>query len=163
MHNGTQSDPSDGTSGITEAEMRLFKARRAFERWLVVSISKAGGGDLTSTEALIFLTIARSGGITAANIRIALSFEHAHTVSHAVKKLDAAGLIVAGQNSGAKRLHASARGNEVFESYLKLWTSFVADAVNDGQPAHTPQPSKPGSLDCLSGLYLQATQAVAAL
>jgi predicted MarR family transcription regulator len=167
MHNGTQGDPSDTSSdratGITDIEMGVFKARRAFERWLVVSISKAGGGELASAEALIFLMIARSGSISAANIRIVLAFEHAHTVSHAVKKLHASGLIVAPDNASAKLLQASERGAEVFDSYLKLWTGYVAEAVNDALPADTAQPSKSGSLDCLSGLYAQATRAVAAL
>jgi predicted MarR family transcription regulator len=153
---------SPRSAELSEFEFGLIVAWNAFSRWCVRCMAAAGCPDLTITDVLLMHHVShRARNKKLADICFVLNYEDTHVVAYSLKKLVAAGLVLADK-----------QGKEVFYSPTPLGEGFVR------QYREVREQCLVGSLDTelnpdigemarllrtMSGMYDQAARAATSL
>jgi predicted MarR family transcription regulator len=148
----------------SEFEFGLVMAANAFNRWMVRCMAAAGLPDLTPLDILVLHHVHhRERPKKTADICFILNVEDTHTVTYALKKLVALG-VVSGDKNGKEVLYATtARGRRHVERYAQVRESCLIEAIAGGETANTDIGRAAQMLRVFSGLYDQAARAASSL
>lgn len=149
---------------LSELEFALTMANHAFHRWMVRGMAAAGVPGLSPLEVLVLHQVHhRERPKTLADLCLVLAIEDTHTVTYALKKLEAQGLVRSGRRGKEKTVAITAAGEEASRAYRSIREGLlVASVVETGLDA--AEMSKLAALlRALSGQYDQAARAAAAM
>ena len=145
-------------------EFGLILLGHAFERWMVRCVAAAGLPDVNPMEVLVLHAVAhRNRPKRLADICLVLSIEDTHLVTYAVKKLEAAGLLVAGRKGNEKTVSLSAKGETIVKKYGKIREALLVAPVKATGADEKRLSEIAGLMRALSGHYDQAARAAASL
>jgi predicted MarR family transcription regulator len=148
--------------GLSEVEYGLMIASSAFNRWMVRCMAAAGLPGLSATEVAILHSVAHRGREKRmADIALVLDIEDTHIVTYAVKKLEAAGLIVTRRAAKEKIVTISDTGYEACQRYGKLREKLLLESTRQSRPDDSDLSETAALLRFLSGAYNQAARAAA--
>jgi predicted MarR family transcription regulator len=149
---------------LSELEFALTMANHAFHRWMVRAMAAAGVPGLSPLEVLVLHHVHhRERQKTLADLCLVLAIEDTHTVTYALKKLEAQGLVRSGRRGKEKTVAITAAGEEASRAYRSIREGLlVASVVETGLDGG--ELSKLAALlRALSGQYDQAARAAAAM
>lgn len=149
---------------LSELEFALTMANHAFHRWMVRAMAAAGVPGLSPLEVLVLHHVHhRARQKTLADLCLVLAVEDTHTVTYALKKLEAQGLVQSGRRGKEKTVAITAAGEEASRAYRAIREGLlVASVVETG--LDTAELSRLAALlRALSGQYDQAARAAAAM
>lgn len=149
---------------LSELEFALTMANHAFHRWMVRAMAAAGVPGLSPLEVLVLHHVHhRERQKTLADLCLVLAVEDTHTVTYALKKLEAQGLVQSGRRGKEKTVAITAAGEEASRAYRAIREGLlVASVVETG--LDTAELSRLAALlRALSGQYDQAARAAAAM
>jgi predicted MarR family transcription regulator len=150
--------------GLSEVEFGLSLAVHAFHRWMVRCMAAAGVPDLSPLDVLVLHSVRhRQRPKKLADLCLVLGIEDTHVITYAVKKLEAAGLVISTRSGKEKLVAATEAGTEACDRYHAIRERLLARPVKAaGLPPQLL--SEMGSLlRALSGHYDQAARAAASL
>ena len=149
---------------LSELEFALTMANHAFHRWMVRAMAAAGVPGLSPLEVLVLHHVHhRERQKTLADLCLVLAVEDTHTVTYALKKLEAQGLVQSGRRGKEKTVAITAAGEQASRAYRAIREGLlVASVVETG--LDTAELSRLAALlRALSGQYDQAARAAAAM
>lgn len=149
---------------LSELEFALTMANHAFHRWMVRGMAAAGVPGLSPLEVLVLHQVHhRDRSKTLSDLCLVLAIEDTHTVTYALKKLEAQGLVRSGRRGKEKTVAITTAGEEASRAYRSIREGLlVASVVETGLDA--AELSKLAALlRALSGQYDQAARAAAAM
>jgi len=149
---------------LSELEFALTMANHAFHRWMVRGMAAAGAPGLSPLEVLVLHQVHhRDRPKTLADLCLVLAIEDTHTVSYALKKLEAQGLVRSGRRGKEKTVTITAAGEATSLAYRSireglLVASVAATGLDPGEMSKLA-----ALLRTLSGQYDHAARAAAAM
>jgi predicted MarR family transcription regulator len=150
--------------GLSEVEFGMILAGHAFNRWMTKCMAAAGVPDMSPVEVLVLHTVRhRDRPKKLADICLVLSIEDTHVVTYAVKKLEAAGLVVSRRSGKEKLVAASAAGVAACDRYHKLREMLLVAPVLQTGLGDAMLSELGALLRALSGHYDQAARAATSL
>lgn len=153
---------SGRSPGLSEVEYGLMIAVSAFNRWMVRCMAAAGLPGLSATEVAILHSVAhREREKRMADIALVLDIEDTHVVTYAIKKLEAAGLIVTRRAGKEKMVSISDAGFEACRRYGQLREKLLLDITSEARVSEDKLSEAAALLRMLSGAYNQAARAAA--
>lgn len=154
---------SGASPGLSELEFSLTLAANAYQRW-IVRCAAAAGVQLSPLEVLILHTVRHRGRPKRfMDIMLVLHIEDTHLANYAVRKLEAAGLVVSKRSGKEKLIEATKSGAAVCESYREVREQLLVSSLKMGGITEKALSEAASQLRVLSGLYNQAARAAATL
>lgn len=147
---------------LSEFEFGLIVAWNAFSRWAVRCMSAAGCPDLTITDVLLLHHINhRARNKKLADICFVLNYEDTHVVAYSLKKLVAAGWVVA-EKQGKEVFYSPTAQGEVFVAqYRAVREQCLVKSLDTELNADIGELAR--LLRTMSGMYDQAARAATSL
>lgn len=147
---------------LSELEYGLMIAAAAFDRWMVRCMAAVGLTGLSATEVAILHSIAHRGRERRmADIALVLAIEDMHVVSYALRKLQAAGLIITRRAGKEKLVTISDAGFDACQRYGQLRDKLLLDIAGTTETPEAKLSETAALLRRLSGAYDQAARAAA--
>ncbi len=148
----------------SELEFALVMASNAFNRWMVRCMAAAGLPDLTPLDILVLHHVHhRDRPKKTADICFILNVEDTHTVTYALKKLVALGVISADKSGKEVLYSTTARGRKHVGRYAQIRESCLIEAIAGGDTNNADVGRAAQMLRMFSGLYDQAARAASSL
>ncbi len=149
---------------LSELEFALTMANHAFHRWMVRGMAAAGVPGLSPLEVLVLHQVHhRERPKTLADLCLVLAVEDTHTVTYALKKLEAQGLVRSGRRGKERTVAITAAGEEVSRAYRSIREGLLVAAVVETGLDAAELSKLAALLRALSGQYDQAARAAAAM
>lgn len=149
---------------LSEVEFALTMANHAFHRWMVRGMAAAGVPGLSPLEVLVLHQVHhRDRPKSLADLCLVLAIEDTHTVSYALKKLDAQGLVRSGRRGKEKVVTITAAGEAASLAYRSVREALLVDAVAATGLDPADMSRLAALLRALSGHYDHAARAAAAM
>lgn len=149
---------------LSEVEFGMILASHAFDRWIVRCMSAAGHPNLSALDVLVLHTVNhRQRSKSLADICLVLNIEDTHTVTYAIKKLEAQSLVESGRLGKEKILTITARGVRACERYREIRERLLVHSVKALGLDDERTRATADLLRALSGQYDQAARAAASL
>lgn len=149
---------------LSEVEYGLIVASAAFSRWIVRCMAAAGFPGLSSTEILILHSVRhRDRPKKLADICLVLDIEDTHIVTYAIRKLEAAGLVVTGRSGKEKTVEITSTGAEACRRYGEIRERLLVAPTGRTRPDEDALSDLAAMLRFLSGAYEQAARAAMTL
>lgn len=149
---------------LSELEFALTMANHAFHRWMVRGMAAAGAPGLSPLEVLVLHQVHHRGRPKSlADLCLVLSVEDTHTVTYALKKLEAQGLVASGRRGKEKTVTITPAGEAASLAYRRVREGLLVSSVaaTGLDPAEISRLA--ALLRTLSGQYDHAARAAAAM
>ncbi|SDE77914.1 winged helix DNA-binding protein [Limimaricola pyoseonensis] len=150
---------------LSEYEYGLIVAQNAFGRWMTRCLAAVvGHSNFGALDVLVLHNVNHRGRAKRlSDICFVLNIEDQHTVTYALKKLVAEGL-VAGERRGKERYYATTeKGAEVCQKYRELREICLLDTLHSMESDNEELRRLATVLRGMSGLYDQAARSVASV
>lgn len=155
---------SGSSPALSEVEYGLIVASAAFSRWIVRCMAAAGLPGLSPTEVLILHSVRhRKRPKKLADICLVLDIEDTHVVTYAIRKLEAAGLVVTGRSGKEKTVEVTESGAEACRRYGEIRERLLLASTRGSRPDEPALSELASVLRFLSGAYEQAARAAMTL
>ena len=153
---------SPRSTELSEFEFGLIVAWNAFSRWAVRCMAAAGCGDMTITDVLLLHHVNhRARNKKLADICFVLNYEDTHVVAYSLKKLVAAGLVVADRQGKEVYYSPTTEGEQVVQRYRALREDCLVANLDVERNADIGEMAR--LMRTMSGLYDQAARAASSL
>ena len=153
---------SPRSTELSEFEFGLIVAWNAFSRWAVRCMAAAGCGDMTITDVLLLHHVNhRARNKKLADICFVLNYEDTHVVAYSLKKLVAAGLVVAEKQGKEVYYSPTTEGEQVVQRYRALREDCLVANLDVERNADIGDMAR--LMRTMSGLYDQAARAASSL
>lgn len=153
---------SPRSTELSEFEFGLIVAWNAFSRWAVRCMAAAGCGDMTITDVLLLHHVNhRARNKKLADICFVLNYEDTHVVAYSLKKLVAAGLVVAEKQGKEVYYSPTTEGEQVVQRYRALREDCLVANLDVERNADIGEMAR--LMRTMSGLYDQAARAASSL
>lgn len=147
---------------LSELEFGLIVAWNAFSRWAVRCMAAAGCPDLTITDVLVLHHLQhRARNKKLADICFVLNYEDTHVVGYSLKKLLAAGLVLAERQGKEVFYSPTLEGEAHVQRYREIREACLVDNLMADH--NTDIGSLARLMRTMSGLYDQAARAASSL
>ncbi|MCP1334941.1 winged helix DNA-binding protein [Futiania mangrovi] len=153
-----------GMPELSEVEFALAMATNAFNRWMTRCMTAAGEEGLSPLEVFLLHTVNHRGRQkTLADICLVLNIEDTHTVTYALKKLEARGLVESGRRGKEKTVGITRAGEAACNRYQEIREAVLVGAMRHLSLDPDDVSNIAALLRVLSGHYDQAARAAASL
>lgn len=150
---------------LSEYEYGLIVAHNAFTRWMARCLAAVvGHSNFSALDVLVLHNVNHRGrSKRLSDICFVLNIEDQHTVTYALKKLVAEGL-VEGERRGKERYYTTTEhGAEICQKYRQLREICLLDTLNSMDSDSEELRRLATVLRGMSGLYDQAARSVASV
>lgn len=149
---------------LSEVEYGLILSWHAFSRWIVRCMASVGIPGLSPIEVLILHTIRhRSRSKKLADICLVLDIEDTHVATYAIRKLEAAGLVMTGKSGKEKTVQITDKGADACLRYAEVREKLFVASTHHARPDEQTLSDMAAVLRFLSGAYDQASRAATTL
>ncbi|MBT9455154.1 MAG: winged helix DNA-binding protein [Burkholderiaceae bacterium] len=147
---------------LSEFEFGLIVAWNAFSRWAVRCMAASGCPDLTITDVLLLHHVNhRARNKKLADICFVLNYEDTHVVAYGLKKLVAAGLVLAEKQGKEVFYSPTPEGEAAATRYREVREACLVDNLDVERNHDIGEMAR--LLRSMSGLYDQAARAATSL
>jgi len=147
---------------LSEFEFGLIVAWNAFSRWAVRCMAASGCPDLTITDVLLLHHVNhRARNKKLADICFVLNYEDTHVVAYGLKKLVAAGLVLAEKQGKEVFYSPTPEGEAAASRYREVREACLVDNLDVERNHDIGEMAR--LLRSMSGLYDQAARAATSL
>lgn len=149
---------------LSEVEFGIILASHAFDRWIVRCMAASGYPNLSALDVLVLHTVNhRQRSKSLADVCLVLNIEDTHTVTYAIKKLEAQGLIESGKSGKEKIVFVTPEGEAACKRYREIRERLLIQSVKSLGLGDERTRATADLLRALSGQYDQAARAAASL
>ena len=150
--------------GLSEVEYGLIISWHAFSRWIVRCMAAVGVPGLSYVEVMILHTIRHRGrSKKLADICLVLDIEDTHVATYAIRKLEAAGLVMTGKAGKEKTVQITDKGADACARYAEVREKLLVASTQRVRPDEESLSEIAAALRFLSGAYEQAARAAMTL
>ncbi len=155
---------SGAMPSLSEVEFGVTMMINAYYRWVVRCMAAAGVPGMSPLDVQVLHSINHRGRAkTLADLCLVLNIEDTYTVSYALKKLEAAKLIVSGRRGKEKTVAITPEGEKACLEYRRLREALLVQPVKAIGFDEKELSRLAAILRSVSGSYDQAARAAAAM
>ncbi|MBC2860478.1 winged helix DNA-binding protein [Stappia sp. 28M-7] len=149
---------------LSEVEFAVTMMVNAYHRWMVRCMAAAGAPGMSPLDTLVLHSVNHRGRPKSlADICLVLNIEDTHTVTYALKKLAAAGLVETGKRGKEKTVAITRAGEAICMEYRRLREALLVGPVKGLGMDEMELSRLAATLRSVSGHYDQAARAAAAM
>ncbi|WP_417768165.1 winged helix DNA-binding protein [Stappia sp.] len=155
---------SGAMPALSEVEFAVTMMVNAYHRWMVRCMAAAGAPGMSPLDTLVLHSVNHRGRPKSlADICLVLNIEDTHTVTYALKKLAAAGLVETGKRGKEKTVAITRAGEKICMEYRRLREALLVGPVKGLGMDEVELSRLAATLRSVSGHYDQAARAAAAM
>ena len=155
---------SGAMPALSEIEFAVTMMVNAYHRWIQRCMAASGAEGLAPLDVIVLHSVNHRGRAkTLSDICLVLNVEDTHTVSYALKKLEAAGLVSSGKRGKEKIAQITPAGEKACLEYKKLREALLVNPMKAHGLDEAELSQLATTLRMVSGNYDQAARAAAAM
>lgn len=155
---------SGAMPALSEVEFAVTMMVNAYHRWMARCMAAAGAPGISPLETLVLHSVNHRGRPKSlADICLVLNIEDTHTVTYALKKLEAAALVETGKRGKEKIVSITPAGEKICLEYRRLREALLVGPVKGLGMDEQELSRLAATLRSVSGHYDQAARAAAAM
>ena len=149
---------------LSEVEFAVTMMVNAYHRWMVRAMTAAGHPGMAPLDVLVLHSVNHRGRPkTLADICLVLNIEDTHTVTYALRKLEAAGLVSTGKRGKEKTASITAAGEAACLEYRRIREALLVGPVKTLGLDEAELSRLAAVMRSVSGHYDQAARSAAAM